>query len=96
MKCFHFVCLQDRPATSKSPRQYSAIIAREFPQNALQAAENLGIDLANKMIGSGAGDILKAAKQETVADIMKQKEAKDAKLKAAQHDNNSATHVMTS
>ena len=54
------------------PRQFAAIVAETFPQNALQIAMDMGVDLAEKMMASGAKDILSVAKKQTEAEILKQ------------------------
>ncbi len=68
---------------------FSCIVAEEVSQDALAAAEKLGTGLAEEMKSAGAGAILEAAKKQTAAEIMKQKEekeAKKAKVEAAKND----------
>jgi len=44
----------------------------------LQAAENLGISLAHKLLDAGAAEILTVAKQQTADEIMRQKAARQS------------------
>ena len=57
---------------------YAAIVASPVIASAvtLQAAENLGTSLAQKLLDAGAAEILAVAKQQTAAEIMRQKTEK--------------------
>ena len=76
--------------STNGTKQYSCVVAENFCQESLQKAENLGMTLAKKMIKSGAGEILRAAKRETAAEIMKAKATKDAAKKVATATNGTA------
>lgn len=62
-------------------KAFAAVVAREEFQASLEAAEQLGIDLATRMMASGADIILSIAKKQTAEEIMKQKATKSAALK---------------
>jgi len=70
------VCLQK----TWSDQPYAAIVAASDTACAksLQAAENLGISLAQKLLDAGAAEILTVAKRQTAEQIMQQKAAKQA------------------
>jgi len=61
-----------------SGMSYAAIVSSPVIASALtlQAAENLGTSLAQKLLDVGAAEILTAAKQQTAAEIMRQKTEK--------------------
>ncbi|KAK2191598.1 hypothetical protein NP493_50g03025 [Ridgeia piscesae] len=85
------------PTAKKSTngtKQFSCVIAENFCQESLQKAENLGVTLAKKMVKSGAGDILWAAKRETEAEILKAKALKEAAKETAR-TSNGTTQVAT-
>ena len=63
---------------NESKRPYAAVLAPNVPVDVMQAAENLGIDLATKLMEAGAAEILQAAKKQTADEIMRQKAAKEA------------------
>jgi len=66
-------------------RHYAAITSPPSvaAAEALEAAEHLGISLANKLMAEGAAEILSAAKQQTADEIRRQKAVKDAAKAAA-------------
>lgn len=68
------VCLQK----TWSGLSHAAIVAAPDVASAtlLQAAEDLGISLAQKLLDAGAAEILKVAKRQTADEIMRQKAAK--------------------
>lgn len=45
-------------SVTSSPKMYVCIVAQEESQSALQAAENLGVGLGQKLLREGAGTIL--------------------------------------
>ena len=53
---------------------YSAVVASHVSQQALQAAENLGISLAKHVIAEGAGEILDEAKRQLATEIRQENE----------------------
>lgn len=53
----------------------------------MQAAESLGVSLANKLTANGAKDIVDAAKKTIAAEIIMQKEEKEARIKAINDEN---------
>ena len=57
---------------------HAAIVAAPDVASAtlLQAADDLGISLAQKLLDAGAAEILKVAKRQTAEEIMRQKAAK--------------------
>jgi len=57
---------------------HAAIVAAPAVASAtsLQAAESLGVSLAEKLLAAGANEILTVAKQQTADEIMRQKTAK--------------------
>lgn len=63
----------------RSEREFACIAAHDFTLANLESAEQLGRNLAEAMIGCGAGSILQTAKQITAAEILKQKAAKERK-----------------
>lgn len=62
-------------------KAFAAVVANEEFQASLETAQQLGTDLAVRMIASGADIILSIAKKQTAEEIMKQKAAKSAALK---------------
>merc|ERR1712135_166555 len=48
----------------RSLRTFSAIVAGDLAESAMDATEKLGIDVANRLKELGAGPILQAAKEE--------------------------------
>jgi len=82
----YYICFQSTNGT----KQFSCVIAENFCQEALQKAEDLGVTLAKKMVKSGAGDILWAAKRETEAEILKAKAVKEAAKETARTSNGTA------
>jgi len=58
--------------------RYAAVVAPANIASAasLQAAENLGISLATKLLDAGAAEILTEAKRQTADEITRQKAAK--------------------
>ena len=71
---------QVAPEASNIPKQYSCIIASDHQQNALKAAETLGVSLADTVSKSGGKALLKAAKKQTELEIRAAHAAKQAKL----------------
>lgn len=74
------ISLQHKEVKKFTTKAFAAVIASEEYQTSLEAAEQLGIDLAIRMMASGADVILSIAKKQTAEEIMKQK-AKSAALK---------------
>lgn len=58
----------------------------------MQAAENLGVSLANKMIEAGAGEIVRQAKETIAKEILMQKAEKEARLKALSSGDKKTEH----
>lgn len=75
------VAEEDEPSPKKPKvncvKQFSCIASHDLSHHALQAAEDLGKKLAEKMIEAGAGKILNEAKRITAEEIMKQKAEKE-------------------
>lgn len=61
---------------------YASIFSERCSPRNLSAAEKLGTDLAAKMLGEGAEEILTATKKQMAEEIAKEKAAREAKKAA--------------
>ena len=71
---------------------YSAIIAKHVSQSALEAAENLGIALARRVIEQGADNILSEAKLQ-IANEIRSENAERIKM-AAEKNGITKDHLL--
>lgn len=70
-----FIIYQAKNFTTQT---FAAVVSEGRFEAALTTAEALGTDLANRMLASGADEILRFAKKQTADEILKQKAAKAA------------------
>jgi len=61
-----------------STTTFAAVASEQRYEAALETAEALGTNLANRMMTSGADEILRVAKKQTADEIHRQKAAKAA------------------
>ena len=68
----------------KSSSSYASVVAECVCPGNLQAAEELGTNLASDMLEDGAEEILLATKKQMAAEIAREKVERDAKKAAAE------------
>lgn len=69
---------EKQEAKNFTTQTFAAVVSEGRFEAALTTAEALGTDLANRMLASGADEILRFAKKQTADEILKQKAAKAA------------------